>query len=84
MHHMTLMEVECVKSTCSFSRYREQKFVMHFHKAKTSRRFSFAAGNSLPEVVHATLTAEQIGKGRIIVIGDIHGCPVELSDLLKE
>ena len=43
---------------------------------------SFCAGNPLPAVVHAQLTAEQIGTGRVIVIGDIHGCSRELADLL--
>ena len=43
-----------------------------------------AAGNPLPSVVHATLSREQIGSGRIIVIGDIHGCSLELQDLLDE
>ena len=44
----------------------------------------FCAGNPLPAVVHAQLTAEQIGGGRVIVIGDIHGCSSELAGLLDK
>ena len=42
------------------------------------------AGNKLPPQVHATLTKEDIGKGNIIIIGDIHGCNKELQDLLDK
>ena len=45
---------------------------------------ALAAGNPLPPVVHATLDTERIGDGRVIVIGDIHGCPGELADLLTK
>lgn len=41
-------------------------------------------GNTPPVPVHATLTQEEIGSGRIIVIGDIHGCSEELDDLLRK
>lgn len=47
-----------------------------------SQTFVLVTGNQLPPEVHATLTRERIGKGRVIVIGDIHGCDMELSDLL--
>lgn len=41
-------------------------------------------GNELPGQVHAILTEEEIGEGKIIVIGDIHGCNRELQDLLEK
>lgn len=41
-------------------------------------------GNDLPPVVHAELTPDDIGDGRIIVIGDVHGCLSELKALLEK
>ncbi|CAD7697681.1 unnamed protein product [Ostreobium quekettii] len=40
-------------------------------------------GNPLPPVVHLTLTQDQLKKGRIIIVGDIHGCYDEFSELLR-
>jgi hypothetical protein len=37
--------------------------------------FSVLAGNSLPDIVHAKATPP----GRIIVVGDVHGCLEELQ-----
>ncbi|CAL8471900.1 g11442 [Coccomyxa elongata] len=41
-------------------------------------------GLSLPSPVHATLTPEEVGDGRVIVVGDVHGCPLELEALLDK
>lgn len=35
-------------------------------------------------MVHAELTPGEIGDGRVIVIGDVHGCPRELRALLEK
>ena len=35
-------------------------------------------------MVHAELTPEDIGDGRVIVIGDVHGCLCELKALLEK
>jgi hypothetical protein len=42
------------------------------------------AGLPLPRTVHATLLEEQLDDGRIIVIGDVHGCPQEVKALLHK
>lgn len=42
------------------------------------------AGNPLPDLIHAELSATQLGSGRLIVIGDVHGCPDELKTLLRK
>ena len=42
------------------------------------------AGLQLPPTVHATLPESQLGEGRVIVIGDVHGCPGELQELLAK
>lgn len=39
-------------------------------------------GNPLPASIHASLTAEQLGSGRVLVVGDVHGCLEELRELL--
>lgn len=46
--------------------------------------FDCNSGNKLPPQVHAVLTKEEIRDGKIIVIGDIHGCSRELQDLLAK
>ena len=43
-----------------------------------------ATGNPLPAIIHATLTPEQLGTGRVIIVGDVHGCLAELRELLGE
>ena len=57
---------------------------MYAGKLDCELREPVPVGNKLPPVVHATLTKEQIGRGRVIVIGDIHGCNLELADLLQK
>lgn len=42
------------------------------------------AGNPLPHLIHAELSAAQLGAGRLIVVGDVHGCPDELKTLLRK
>ena len=42
------------------------------------------AGNPLPSIIHATLTSQQLGAGRIVIVGDVHGCLAELRELLAE
>ncbi|KAK9833235.1 hypothetical protein WJX74_011121 [Apatococcus lobatus] len=42
------------------------------------------AGNPLPEVIHAEVSAKQLGNGRIIMVGDVHGCCDELRTLLRQ
>ncbi len=42
------------------------------------------AGNPLPHLIHAELSAAQLGAGRLIVVGDVHGCPDELKILLRK
>ena len=44
-----------------------------------------SAGLLLPGTIHATLDEASIGRqGRLIVIGDVHGCVVELRELLAK
>ena len=43
-----------------------------------------AAGLALPSPVHAVLEERQLRPGRMIVIGDVHGCPDELQELLDK
>ena len=40
------------------------------------------AGPLLPPVIHATVEVEDMLPGRLIVIGDVHGCLDELHELL--
>eukprot|EP00887_Chlorella_sp_A99_P000920 scaffold5.g920.t1 len=51
---------------------------------KTRIRWKLAvpAGNPLPRVQHATLPEVATRQRRVIVVGDIHGCPDELQRLL--
>ena len=42
------------------------------------------AGLLLPPVIHRTVTAEQLGYGRILFVGDIHGCRDEFLELLAK
>ncbi|EIE18738.1 Metallo-dependent phosphatase [Coccomyxa subellipsoidea C-169] len=46
--------------------------------------FLASAGKLLPGEVHATLPEDAIGPGRLIIIGDVHGCVKELKELLEE
>ncbi|KAL4439849.1 hypothetical protein ABPG75_002850 [Micractinium tetrahymenae] len=41
-------------------------------------------GNPPPKVAHAVLTPEETQYKRIIILGDIHGCPDELQSLLDK
>ena len=45
---------------------------------------SLPPGNPLPAIIHATLTPSQLGAGRMIIVGDVHGCLAELHELLAE
>lgn len=45
---------------------------------------SLHAGLQVPSTIHATLTPEELGHGQVIIIGDVHGCPVELQALLDK
>ena len=40
------------------------------------------AGLLMPPTVHMTVTEEQLGQGRLLVLGDLHGCKDELAELL--
>ena len=42
------------------------------------------AGLLLPSVIHQTLVEDQLGTGRILIIGDIHGCRDEFLELLDK
>ncbi|KAL3146662.1 hypothetical protein ABBQ32_000890 [Trebouxia sp. C0010 RCD-2024] len=42
------------------------------------------AGNPLPHIIHAQLSSEQLGKRRVICVGDVHGCVDELKTLLRK
>lgn len=41
-------------------------------------------GNSVPCVIHKTVPISELGPGRLIVIGDVHGCHDELQQLLRK
>ena len=43
-----------------------------------------SAGELLPAETHATLQEAALGPGRLIIIGDVHGCVKELRELLDE
>ena len=43
-----------------------------------------STGLLLPGTIHATLDEATLGSGRLIVIGDVHGCVVELRELLAK
>lgn len=43
-----------------------------------------SAGKLLPAQLHAKVGEHELGEGRIIVMGDVHGCLDELKDLLDE
>ncbi|WIA19775.1 hypothetical protein OEZ85_005687 [Tetradesmus obliquus] len=40
------------------------------------------AGNPLPPVIHRVIQQHELGPGRLVVVGDVHGCLVELFQLL--
>jgi hypothetical protein len=42
------------------------------------------AGNPLPLVIHHVIKQQQLGPGRLVVVGDVHGCLDELQQLLQE
>ncbi len=41
-------------------------------------------GLPLPKVFHVTLTEDDIGDRRVLVVGDVHGCLDELKELLEK
>jgi hypothetical protein len=41
------------------------------------------AGNPLPPVIHQVVKQQQLGSGRLLVVGDVHGCFDELQQLLQ-
>lgn len=41
-------------------------------------------GLPLPDVVHSVLEPAALQSGRAIIVGDVHGCPEELDDLLAK
>jgi predicted phosphodiesterase len=43
-----------------------------------------SAGKLLPADLHRVLPENALGDGRVIIIGDVHGCMDELTDLLEE
>ena len=43
-----------------------------------------SAGELLPGTIHAELPPAKLGAGRLIIIGDVHGCLAELRDLLEK
>lgn len=38
----------------------------------------------MPPSIHVKVTEEQLGRGRLLVVGDIHGCRDELLELLEK
>lgn len=38
----------------------------------------------LPIVVHETVTKSKLKPGRLIIVGDVHGCAAELQQLLQQ
>ena len=38
----------------------------------------------MPPIIHAHVSAEQLGDGRLLVVGDVHGCRDELQMLLAK
>uniref|UniRef100_A0A383VP43 Calcineurin-like phosphoesterase domain-containing protein n=1 Tax=Tetradesmus obliquus TaxID=3088 RepID=A0A383VP43_TETOB len=42
------------------------------------------SGNPLPSVVHQVVQQQQLGPGRLLLVGDVHGCLDELQQLLLE
>ena len=46
-------------------------------------RFVCPTGNPVPKPVHKVISAHQLKAGRLILIGDIHGCFDELCSLLQ-
>lgn len=53
-------------------------------KASRARRPVTPHGNPPPKVVHAVLPPAATRFKRVILLGDIHGCPVELQALLDK
>ena len=38
----------------------------------------------MPSPVHAVLPDELSRRGRLIIVGDVHGCSLELQDLMDK
>ena len=38
----------------------------------------------MPPALHVKVTEEQLGEGRLLVVGDVHGCKDELAELLAK
>ena len=64
------------------------KQTRHHHLADRSKHCldltGLHAGLPLPPVIHATLPSDRLQEGRVLIIGDVHGCPDELEDLLSK
>eukprot|EP00884_Botryococcus_braunii_P005168 jgi/Botrbrau1/14652/Bobra.0108s0013.1 len=57
----------------------------NFHRTSSQYpNFLDAAGVLLPPVIHGVVPPERVKGGKVIVVGDIHGCLDELKDLLKK
>ena len=50
--------------------------------AKDGARLAQGARQLLPPAIHAELPEAALGAGRLLVIGDVHGCLAELRALL--
>ena len=42
------------------------------------------AGNILPRLVHRTVSTAELKPGRLVIVGDVHGCVLELRALLSK
>lgn len=41
-------------------------------------------GNPLPSVIHKVIQHDDLGPGRLVLVGDVHGCLDELNELLDK
>lgn len=48
------------------------------------RRPRRPAGNAVPRLVHRTVSAAELKPGRLVIVGDVHGCVIELRALLSK
>lgn len=42
------------------------------------------AGNPLPSIIHKVVCQQELGPGRVVLVGDVHGCYEELQQLLQQ
>lgn len=68
--------------SCSANGGREEAAAPPVSAGKRPRPNVSPAGNPLPAVLHRVVRRHELRPGRLVIVGDVHGCLTELFELL--